>query len=451
MTKDMTSGNPLKIILLFSIPVLMGNLFQQFYAMVDTLIVGRFLGENAFAAVGLTGSLVFLVLGFANGIGQGFGVMISQAFGAKDYKLLRHFVAVSMMLTAIVSLLLTLPTVAHSKDFLIMMHTPSNLVDLSDNYIKVIFGGILFSMSYNVAAGILRGIGDSRTPLFFLIFSSLLNIVLDLVLIILIPLGTAGAAYATLISQAVSAILCYIYMFKHYDVLKLSRSDFYFDFQSVFKLLYIGIPMAINYSITAVGCIIFQRAVNGFGSEVVASYAAATKVHAIATQSMPTLGTAMATYCGQNLGAGKYDRIFKGMRIAFVLCIIISGVAAVINCFAGPYAIPIFCTESPELAVTNGMIYLRTASKYLLPLAWIFTYRNALQGLNRGLMPMLGGVVELLGRSLAIALLADKLGYLGVCYADPAAWLLTGVMLIISYIVWKHRTIYMLKKQEQMA
>ena len=446
MAKDMTSGSPWKIILLFSLPVLMGNLFQQFYTMVDTLIVGRCLGEDALAAVGLTGSLVFLVLGFANGIGQGFGVMISQAFGAKDFKLLKHFVAVSMLLTVIVSVILTIPTVIYSKSFLVMMQTPSELLDMSDSYIKIIFAGILFSMAYNVAAGILRGIGDSKTPLFFLIFSSLLNIVIDFFLIVIIPCGTAGAAYATLISQGISAVLCFIYMFKHYEVLRLERADFYLDRQSVFKLLYVGIPMAINYSITAVGCIIFQRAVNGFGSAVVASYTAASKVHSIATQTMPTLGTAMATYCGQNLGAGRYDRIFKGMRIAFVLCIIISVVAGMINCLAGPYVIPIFCKESPELAVTNGMIYLRTASKYLLPLAWIFAYRNALQGLNRGLMPMLGGVVELAGRFLVIFLVSDRFGYLGVCYADPAAWVLTGVMLLISYIVWKRRTIRQLNK-----
>lgn len=439
MAKDMTSGNPLKIILLFSIPILMGNLFQQFYAMVDTLIVGQFLGEKALAAVGLTGSLMFLILGFANGIGQGFGVMVSQAFGAKDFKLLKHFVAVSLMLTVIVSVILTIPTVAFSKSFLLMMKTPTELIPLADSYIKIIFAGIFFSMLYNVSAGILRGIGDSKTPLFFLIFSSVLNIILDFLLIK--PLGTAGAAYATVISQAIAAILSYIYMFKHYEILRLSKDDFYLDFSSVYKLLYIGVPMALNYSITAIGCIIFQSAVNGYGTAVVASYTAASKVHTIATQSMPTLGTAMATYCGQNLGAGKYDRIFKGMRISFFLCIFLAAAATIINCFVGPYMIPLFCKESPEIAVENGMIYLYTASKYLLPLAWIFNYRNALQGLNRGFIPMISGVVELIGRALAVAFLAKPFGYLGVCYADPAAWLLTGILLIVTYWIWKRNMI----------
>ena len=308
MTKDMTMGSPLRMILLFSVPVLLGNIFQQFYNMVDTIIVGQYLGEDALAAVGSTGCLMFLVLGFANGIAQGFGVMVSHAFGAKDFKLLKHYVALSLILTAIVSLLLTIPTVAASRQFLILMKTPDNILGLADSYIKVIFAGILLTMSYNVAAGILRGIGDSKTPLYFLILSSFLNIVLDLFLIVVVKLGTAGAAYATIIAQGVSALLCFIYMFRKFDILKTSREDYYLDGYGVFNMLSIGIPMALNYSITAIGTMILQGAVNIFGSSVVAAFTAASKVENLSTQTMPTLGTAIATYCGQNLGAGKYKR-----------------------------------------------------------------------------------------------------------------------------------------------
>lgn len=317
MTKDMTMGSPLRMILLFSVPVLLGNIFQQFYNMVDTIIVGQYLGEDALAAVGSTGCLMFLVLGFANGIAQGFGVMVSHAFGAKDFKLLKHYVALSLILTAIVSLLLTIPTVAASRQFLILMKTPDNILGLADSYIKVIFAGILLTMSYNVAAGILRGIGDSKTPLYFLILSSFLNIVLDLFLIVVVKLGTAGAAYATIIAQGVSALLCFIYMFRKFDILKTSREDYYLDGYGVFNMLSIGIPMALNYSITAIGTMILQGAVNIFGSSVVAAFTAASKVENLSTQTMPTLGTAIATYCGQNLGAGKYKRIYEGMRKDF--------------------------------------------------------------------------------------------------------------------------------------
>lgn len=441
MTKNMTSGNPLKIILLFSIPVLLGNLFQQFYNMVDTIIVGRYLGEEALAAVGSTGCLMFLVLGFANGIAQGFGVMVSHAFGAQDMKLLKHYVALSLMLTVVISILLTIPTVAASKLLLLWMNTPENILVLADSYIRVIFAGIILTMGYNVAAGILRGIGDSRTPLYFLILSSFLNIALDIFLIVVIKLGTAGAAYATIIAQGISAILCYIYMFRKFDILKTDRRDYYFDFAGVRNMLSVGIPMALNYSITAIGTMIFQSAVNVFGSSVVAAYTAASKVSNIATQTMPTLGTAMATYCGQNLGAGRYDRIFKGMRQAFFLCFLAAGIAACICIFGGRFIVSWFISNPSEEIYSYAMQYLYIISWFMIPLAWIFAYRNGLQGLNEGFIPMISGVVELVSRYLVIIFCAKPFGYQGVCFADPAAWVSTGLLLIITYFWWKHKTL----------
>lgn len=440
MTKDMTSGNPMKIIVLFSIPVLLGNLFQQFYNMVDTIIVGQYLGEKALAAVGTTGCLMFLVLGFANGIAQGFGVMVSHAFGARDIKLLKHYVALSLMLTVIVSLILTIPTVAASRQFLIWMNVPEDILEMSNSYIQVIFAGVILTMAYNVASGILRGIGDSKTPLYFLILSSVLNIVLDIFLIVVVKLGTAGAAYATVLAQGVSAILCFIYMFRKFDILRVSRPDFYIDFTGLNKMLCIGIPMALNYSITAIGTIIFQSAMNVFGSSVVAAYTAAAKVCNIATQTMPTLGTAMATYCGQNMGANKYDRIYKGMRSAFVLCFIAAVAAAAICMLGGRFIVSWFINNPSEETYRYAMQYLKIISVYMLPLAWIFVYRNGLQGLNRGFVPMISGIVELVSRYIVIVLCAKPFGYVGICYADPAAWVSTGLLLIIAYYVWEWKT-----------
>lgn len=437
MTKDMTIGNPLKIILTFSIPVLLGNLFQQFYNMVDTIIVGRYLGEDALAAVGSTGCLMFLVLGFANGIAQGFGVMVSQAFGAKDFKRLKHYVALSILLTLIVSIILTIPTVAASRQFLIWMNTPENILTLADDYIKVIFAGIILTMSYNVVSGLLRGIGDSKTPLYFLIFSSFLNIVLDVFFIVNLKLGTAGAAYATIISQGVSAVMCFIYMFKKFEILRTSREDYYLDLQGVSNMLSIGIPMALNYSITAIGTMIMQSAVNVFGSSVVAAFTAASKVNNIATQTMPTLGTAMATFCGQNLGAGKYDRIYDGMKKGFFICIAISIFGAMICLLGGEFIVSWFINDpSPEI-FEYAMQYLTVASCFYLPLAMIFLYRNALQGLNKGFVPMISGVVELLCRFGVIAIVPKSAGFFGVCFADPAAWVVTGILLFITYLVWE--------------
>ena len=441
MTKNMTEGNPLKIILLFSIPVLLGNLFQQFYNMVDTIIVGRYLGEEALAAVGSTGCLMFLVLGFANGIAQGFGVMVSHSYGARDHKLLKHYVALSLILTVIISTILTVITVAGAKQLLLWMNTPANIFDLAHSYIQVIFAGIFLTMAYNVASGILRGIGDSKTPLYFLILSSVLNIVLDIVLIVYIPLGTAGAAYATIISQGFSALLCFIYMFKHFDILKLERNDIYLDFNGVKNMLSVGVPMALNYSVTAIGVVIFQSAVNVFGSSIVAAYTAASKVCNISTQTMPTLGTAMATYCAQNLGAGKYDRIFAGMKQAFYLCFAATAIAAGICIFGGRFIVGWFISNPTEEILSYAMKYLYIISWFMLPLAWIFVYRNALQGLGEGFIPMISGLVELLSRYFVILFFAKPFGYEGVCYADPAAWVTTGILLIITYFHWKKKII----------
>lgn len=448
MRKDMMIGNPMKIILLFSIPVLLGNLFQQFYNMVDTMIVGQYLGEDALAAVGSTGCIMFLVLGFANGIAQGFGVMVSHAFGAKDFKRLQHYVALSLMLTAIVSAVLSVITVIGSRQLLLWLNTPENIVGLADSYIRVIFGGILCTMAYNVASGILRGIGDSKTPLYFLIFSSALNIVLDIFLIVVVKMGTAGAAYATVISQGVAAVLCFIVMFRKHDILRTSREDYYWDNQGILRMLSIGIPMALNYSITAIGTMILQSAVNVFGSSTVAAFTAASKVSSIATQTFPTLGTAMATYCGQNLGAGKFKRIYQGMRQAFYLCFVAAAIAALICCCAGPFMLKWFISNPSTETMSAAMQYLYAISGFMIPLGWIFIYRNGLQGLDHGFIPMLSGVVELVSRFAVIAVAAKPCGYLGVCFADPAAWLVTGIMLLIAYLVWKRQTVASVRKEQ---
>ncbi len=439
MTKDLTTGSPMKIFIMFSIPILLGNLFQQLYNMVDTIIVGQYLGEEALAAVGTTGCLMFLVLGFANGIAQGFGVMIAQAFGAGNHKQLRHFVALIVVLTILVSLILSLPTTIFSKNLLMLLNVPDNILAMADSYIKVIFAGLILTMAYNVEAGILRGVGDSKTPLYFLLLASVLNIILDFVLIVFAKMGTAGAAYATVIGQGVSAVLCFIYMHVKFPLLRLSREDFYYDWDNSKKLLSLGIPMAINYSITAIGTMILQAAINVFGSSVVASYTAASKIINLTTQTMPSLGTTSATYCGQNLGAGKYGRIYKGMRCGFVLCAIVGVLGAVISLIAEPWMISMFIPNPTAEAMGYAHIYLVRACTCMIPLAWIFVYRSAMQGLNQALVPMLCGTVELVSRFLVIAIVSKPFGYSGVCWTDPVCWLVTGVMVLAAYLLWERK------------
>ncbi len=439
MTKDMTTGNPWKIIIFFSIPVLLGNLFQQFYNMADAVIVGQFLGEDALAAVGSTGSIMFLVLGFAMGIAQGFGVLISHAFGARDERRLKHYVAVSLILGLAVSLLITALTITESRNLLLFMKTPENILDMANDYITIIYGGIAATMAFNISASILRGVGDSKTPLYFLIFASFLNILLDLFYIVVLHSGPEGAAWATIIAQGISALLCFFYMFARIDLLKLQRKDFYFDWKSIRDLLSVGIPMSVNYSVTAVGVMILQGAVNVFGSSVVASYTAASKVENLATQTMPALGTTMATYCGQNLGARKYERIFDGMRKGFLLVLVISLLGTVITAGFGKYIVCLFLKNPSDTVLEYAVAYLNTVSFFFIPLAMIFLYRSSLQGLDQTFVPVMSGVLELVCRVFVIALFLEPFGYQAVCYTNPAAWAATGILLLFTYLFWKQK------------
>ena len=439
MTKDMTTGNPWKIIIFISIPVLLGNLFQQFYNMADAVIVGQFLGEDALAAVGSTGSIMFLVLGFAMGIAQGFGVLISHAFGARDESRLKHYVAVSLILGLAVSLLITALTITESRNLLLFMKTPENILDMANDYITIIYGGIAATMAFNISASILRGVGDSKTPLYFLIFASFLNILLDLFYIVVLHSGPEGAAWATIIAQGISALLCFFYMFARIDLLKLQRKDFYFDWKSIRDLLSVGIPMSVNYSVTAVGVMILQGAVNVFGSSVVASYTAASKVENLATQTMPALGTTMATYCGQNLGARKYERIFDGMRKGFLLVLVISLLGTVITAGFGKYIVCLFLKNPSDTVLEYAVTYLNTVSFFFIPLAMIFLYRSSLQGLDQTFVPVMSGVLELVCRVFVIALFLEPFGYQAVCYTNPAAWAATGILLLFTYLFWKQK------------
>ena len=435
----MTSGKPVKLILLFALPLIVGNIFQQFYSMADTVIVGRTIGVNALAAVGCTGSVSFFILGFVMGFTSGLSILIAQRFGAEDEEGIRCSFAAGIILSIALTIVMTLFAVALVRPAMELLQTPEEILDDAVSYIRIIFWGIGASVLFNLGSNTMRALGDSRTPLYFLIFSSALNIALDIFLIVAVKLGTAGAAYATVISQGVAAALCFVVMFKKYDILRTSRDDYYWDLRGIGRMLSIGIPMALNYSITAIGTMILQSAINVFGSGVVAAFTAASKVSNIATQTMPTMGTAMATYCGQNLGAGKYERIYHGMKNAFFLSFIAAGLAAVICCLAGPYMIGWFIKNPSAETVASAMRYLYIASIFMLRLAWIFIYRNALQGLNRGIVPMLSGVLELVSRYVVILFAAKPYGYTGVCFADPFAWLTTGILLIVTYILWKRK------------
>lgn len=432
MTKDMTVGSPIKLILMFSLPLLIGNVFQQFYNMVDAIIVGQALGVDALAAVGATGSINFLVLGFVMGITSGFSVLVAQSFGAQDNARLRQTVAMSITLSIFVTVITTIVSVIGARPMLRLMKTPDNILDDAVKYIAVIYWGIVATMAYNMAAGILRALGDSKTPLYFLIVSSILNVILDIVFIVGFKSGVVGAAYATVIAQGVSAILCIIYIIKKFPILHLHREDWAFSFPLARRLFSIGLPMALQFSITAIGVMVLQSAINGFGSTVVGAYTAASKVEQLATQPMQTLGTTMATYCGQNMGAGRYDRIKAGMRSASIIAIATTLFAILVVVLGGNTIVKWFVSNPTQDVMHWAETYLRIIAIFFIFLSFLFLYRNALQGIGLSFIPLMAGVGEFVTR-IVVALFLAQNNYIMICLASPLAWIAAYVLLAVKY------------------
>ena len=433
MTNDMTQGSPLKIFIFFSIPLLIGNIFQQLYSMVDTIIVGRFVGVDALAAVGSTGSMFFLVNGMILGLTSGFGVLVSQKFGAKDEEGVKKAVASNITLTLISTFLMTVIALIVKNPLLRMMNTPENIFDNANTYITIIFAGLITQALYNMSAGILRALGDSKTPLYFLIISSILNVILDLVFIINFKMGVSGAAYATNIAQGFSAVLCLIYSYKRFQVLRLKKEDFKVETHYYTKHLKIGVPMGLQFSVTAVGIIIVQSAINVFGSIVIASYTASSKVLQLVMQPSISFGVTIATYAGQNLGAGRFDRIKNGMKIMNKVSIVTSLIAGAILIFLGKYFVTLFIENpTPEIFSYAQQVFNYSAV-FFIPLGFIFVYRNVLQGMGESFVPMMAGVYELVARSIVAFTLPKFIGFTGICLSDPIAWIAAAVPLMITY------------------
>ena len=433
MEKDMTTGSPGKMIFNFTMPIFIGNIFQQFYNMADTVIVGKFVGNAALAAVGACGTLNFLIIGFLQGVTAGFTVVTAQHFGAGNMKAMRKSAASGAVLTAVISVILTVLSMVSMAKVLHMMNTPSDMYGEAYGYIMVICGGIAAQALYNYLASVLRALGDSKRPLYFLVIAALLNIVLDLVFIIVFGMGAAGAAYATVIAQGVSGILCLIYIGKKVPVLHLHKEDWEMDGNLIGWQLKIGLPMAFQYSITAIGTIVVQSCLNILGSTAAAGFAAASKIEQVFTQAYVALGTTMATYCAQNMGAGQYTRIRKGFKSATLLGFAYAIVTGAIIFFGGKYMTVFFVSENVDQIMRYVDIYLRCVSVSFIPLTVVNLYRNGIQGMGYGLLPMTAGIAELVGRS-GTALIASHFGsYLGICLASPAAWVLAGTLLLVMY------------------
>lgn len=433
MERDMTVGSPTKMILNFTFPIFLGNVFQQFYNMADTIIVGKFVGAKALAAVGSTGTIMFLIIGFLTGLTAGFTVPTSQKFGAGDMKAMRKTVGSAVILSAVVSIVMTIVSMLGMRGLLKLMHTPDDIFREAYSYIMVICAGIFAQVLYNLLASILRALGNSKTPLYFLILAAGLNVVLDLVFIIGFHMGAAGAAYATVVAQGVSGLLCLLYIIKKVPILHLTKDDWSLDSTLVKIQLGVGFPMALQYSITAIGSMMMQAALNLLGSLAIAGFTAGSKIEQLVTQAYVALGTTMATYCAQNTGAGKVDRIRKGFRSSTSIGIVYSVAAGVVIMFVGKYLTPLFLSENITEIMNYVDIYLKCVGAFFIPLTIVNVYRNGIQGMGYGILPMMAGVAELIGRGVVAIIAARYHSYFGVCMASPAAWILAGGLLLVMY------------------
>ena len=430
----MTVGKPSKLIIQFMIPMFLGNVFQQFYNVADSIVAGQFLGVQALAAIGSTGSLMFFVTGWMNGMSSGFAILVSQWFGAKKYDRMRHYVAMSVYLSIILSVLMTVGFLAANEPILRMMNYSPDIMPDVTAYMGIIYAGLIVTAAYNALAAFLRSLGDSRSPLYFLIISAAINVVLDIVFIVYGGMGVDGCAYATVIAQAISALLCFIYIVKRYPILHLKREDFRISFRSWGRLLALGIPMALQFSITAIGTIIVQGAVNVYGEIYMAGFSAAGKLQNIIATVFSAFGATIATYVGQNRGAGKMDRVRQGVRTTQMMIIVYSVFAMAVVLLLGRYMMWIFVSPSETEVIDVAVLYFRTVFWCYPFLGSIFLYRNTLQGLGYGLVPMLGGVFELAARAAIVLLVAGHTSFVGVCLSDPAAWLSALIPLVPYYI-----------------
>lgn len=433
MVKDMTQGSPRKLILGFAVPLILGNLFQQFYSLVDTVIVGKFLGVTKLAAVGATGSINFLIIGFCMGVCSGFSIPISQRFGAKDEKGLRRYVANSAWLGAAVAVVMTALTVLLCRQILIWMRTPSDIIEDSYRYIVIIFAGIPVTILYNLTSAIIRSMGDSRTPVYFLTLAAGLNILLDLFCILVLHMGVAGAAVATVVSQAVSGVCCLIFMIRKFEILRMSRQEARPQFRLMLRLFSMGVPMGLQYSITAIGSVILQSAVNVLGSAAVAAVTAAGKISMFFSVVFDSLGATMATYAGQNMGARRADRIRQGLRDANIMGCIYAAAAFVVLFFFGRYIAYLFVDASETEILNHVRQMLLVNSAFYVFLAFVNIVRFLIQGVGYSSLAIFSGVSEMIARSFAGFVLVPAFGFSAVCFANPLAWIFADLFLFPAY------------------
>ena len=434
MVKDMTNGSPSKHILGFAVPMLFGMLFQQFYNLVDTIIVGKTLGVEALAGVGATGSINFMIIGFCMGGCNGFVIPVAQCFGAKKPADLRKYVFNGYICSIVFAIVLTLASVIFCRRILIIMNTPADIIDHAYNYIVVIFIGIPTVFLYNMVSGVIRSLGDSKTPVVFLVLSSIINVVLDFFLILVCKMGVAGAGWATVTSQLISGLTCLIYMYKKYDILKGNKSERVLDRRFITNLCMNGVPMGLQYSITAIGSTILQAAVNTLGSTYVAAMTAGSKMFNFTCCPFDALGSTMATYAGQNVGAAKIKRLGQGVRSAMIIGSVYSVLSLIALYFTTDYIALLFVNASETTIIALTRQFILASACFYIPLTGVNVVRFCIQGMGFSVFAISAGILEMIGRAFAAIILIPSIGFMGACLASPIAWIAADAFLFPAFI-----------------
>lgn len=433
-SKEMTAGPALPLIFNFTLPLLLGNLLQQTYSLVDAAIVGKFLGINSLASVGASSSVIFLILGFCNGCSCGFGIPVAQKFGARDYSTMRRYVSVSLQLSVVLSVIIAIITSLYCADILRLIRTPENIFDDAYAYLLVTFIGVPCTFLYNLLSSVIRALGDSKTPFWFLLFSTILNILLDFFCILVLDWGVLGASVATVFSQGVSALLCYLYMYRRFQILKSTSNERKFQPKLAKTLMYIGVPMGLQFSITAIGSIMLQSANNALGTACVAAFTSAIRIKMFFICPFESLGIAMATYSGQNYGAGKPERIWTGIKVSSLMMIIYAAFTFVVLMLGSRFLALLFVDASEIEILKNTELYLHVSCYFFPTLGLLCILRYTIQGAGYTNLAMLSGVSEMIARTLVSLYAVPVWGFIAVCFGDPSAWIAADLFLIPAFI-----------------
>lgn len=426
--KDLTRGKPLKLILLFALPILFGSIFQQAYSFTDTIIIGHQLGKSSIAAVGSTASVVSLMFSTVNGLVTGFSVIVAKCFGAGDHSAMRRAIARTILFAGAITSVIIIGITCFITPILHALDTPESILPEARDYLMIVALGLVVTLIYNLESGILRAVGDSVIPLIILVISATLNIGLDLLFVAVFEWGVRGAAIATVLAQAISAVVCFIYLLKRRPFLIVKPSDFRFSGSEAAEMLSAGLGMALMYSIVDLGSIVLQNGINGMGEDIIAAHTTARKILGLILMPFSAVGATMVTFCSQNFGAARYSRIRHGIRDGLIISFCWSTLAVLLIYTAGGFLVHLILPDGGELVTSTALQYLKFNVLFFYPLAVLLGVRSSLQGLGKSIVPIIASIIELLWKVCTVIIMIPRYNYFGVILSEPIIWTVCGIM-----------------------